>query len=249
MTRQIEKRVINLYKEVGEGFKLSGDAFILLHDEEKDPSKPSYPNINIHRFNNSVLTDLGIKPIQDQLLPGSNHFPLIKFYLENPGYTYYWIVEDDVRFSGNWNFLFNTFDAKCDYELITSHIKYYSEEPNWFWWDSISHPAYKVPLNKRIRSFNPIYRISKDALDYIYDLLIKEWKGHHEVFLPTMLNLAGAKLLDFGGSGSFVPVEYRDMFYTSRCDDNGSLSAGTMRFRPIMKRKGRLKNKIYHPVK
>lgn len=54
---------------------------------------------NLFVFTSDVLNELGYTPIEKgKLVPGSNHFPLLKFFKENQCYDYYWLVEDDVRF-------------------------------------------------------------------------------------------------------------------------------------------------------
>ena len=35
-------------------------------------------------------------------LTGSHDLPVLQFWLENPNYSNYWIIEDDVRYSGSW---------------------------------------------------------------------------------------------------------------------------------------------------
>jgi hypothetical protein len=57
-------------------------------------------------------------------------------------------------------------------------------------------------------------------------------------------------MLDFGGNGAFVLPGAEDRFYTSGTPTKtGLLYDETMRFRPILKKIGSEKNKLYHPVK
>ena len=85
-------------------------------------------------------------------------------------------------------------------------------------------------MENRIRSFNPIYRISGKALAHIHRALSEKWIGHHEVLLPTLLYHQGFRLLDFGGEGEFVADGGENLFYTSdRSNLSGSLGTGTMR--------------------
>ena len=36
------------------------------------------------------------------LMDGNFHFVMLDFYLKHAGYDYYWLIEYDVRFNGDW---------------------------------------------------------------------------------------------------------------------------------------------------
>ena len=57
---------------------------------------------------------------------------LIKFAREHK-FDYYWIIEYDVRFSGNWECFFRYFSESTD-DFLTSHIRSYAQEPDWYFW-------------------------------------------------------------------------------------------------------------------
>jgi hypothetical protein len=200
-------------------------------------------------FTFESLIALNYTPIKNAIVPGSTHFPVLQYFREFPKFRYYWVIEDDVRYTGDWRHFFSFFNA-YDHDLITSHIRRFEDEPDWPWWNSLSHNGEKVSRPDRLRSFNPIYRISGRALSFIHDALSQKWIGHHEVLMPTLLNDNGYTLLDFGGEGDFVASGNTNKFYTSgQLDRRGSLREGTMRFRPVWKSSGDQKNKLYHPVK
>ena len=225
------------------------ESYILFH--QKGPgSDPGPTNAPVYIFTNESLLRLGYIPIVMRIIPGSNHFPVLQFFRDHPGFTYYWVIEDDVRFNGKWEYLFDFFN-RYEHDLISSHIKRFRDEPDWNWWNSLSHPSKIIRSEKRIRSFNPIYRISGKALGFIHVALSDKWVGHHEVLLPTLLYHGGFTILDFGGDGDFVSAGNRNRFYTSRTPDTkGSLLyEGTMRYRPAWDTPGSGVNKLYHPVK
>jgi len=198
-------------------------------------------------FDESIVQEMAFPAMSNSIVPGNVHFPVFS-YLEKyqPAAEYYWIIEYDVRFTADWSVLFDYF-IEFDHDLITSHIHYYHQEPEWYWWD-ISHPELSIPLEQRIRSFNPIYRISTHALRFLEQAFKSGWKGHNEATFPTLLHHNGFRLLDFNGSnGDFQSQPHR--FYISRSDRNGKLWTGTMRYRPAMRNQGLRKNKLYHPVK
>jgi hypothetical protein len=105
-------------------------------------------------------------------------------------------------------------------------------------------------LNRRIRSFNPIFRISNQAIAYLKDAYLSGWSGHHEVSMATLLNEGGFKINDIGGGGRFVLPGFEEKNYvTSQRDTNGDLKSGTMRFRPLISEEEIDGQFLYHPVK
>lgn len=192
---------------------------------------------NLFVFTSDILSELGYTPIEEgKLVPGSNHFPLLKFFKENQGYDYYWLVEDDVRFSGEWKEFFGSF-ASCTSDFLSSVIETKAENPNWYWWTSLKTGNAVIAEEKQMKSFNPIYRLSSQALACVDAHLRKGWMGHHEVLLPTLLYNKGFLLEDFGGEGSFVRLENKSKFY----DDTSMCIA------PMLP--DDRKNYLFHPVK
>lgn len=193
------------------------------------------------------LKHLGYPMMGDSVVPGHTHFPLMNYYKKQPEKSdYYWVIEYDVRYTGRWEQLFDHFsDSTADF--ISSYICYYSEEPNFYWW-GLEHPKKEIILKERVRSFNPIYRISARALNFLDKEQKKGWCGHYEVLIPTLLYHNNSfELLDFGGDGKFA--KQKNKFYTSRTDKDGKIMSGTMRYVPATSRAGFRPNKIYHPVK
>lgn len=250
LSNKYTPRISDLYSQIRKSSANLGDTFLLYHQTE--PNLPAaLCNKDIFPFSDRILTDLHYIPISPTLIPGNNHFPLLDFYQKNPFYDYYWFIEDDVRFNGPWEKLFNYFTQQFDQpDFISSHIKTFNEEPIWYWWDTLHHFNTYIPLYLRIRSFNPIYRISNAALNCIhYYLCADKWRGHHEVLLPTILLLEGLSIEDFGGTGQFVPPGRENRFYL---DDNsnifGGMNTGTMRYRPLIENLQHA-DKLYHPIK
>ena len=157
------------------------------------------------------------------------------FYQKYNDYDYYWLVEDDVRFTGSWQYLFDTF-ANDSSDFISSYLQYQEEERDWYWWDSLESPDYIGQIRK-IKSLNSVCRLSKKALHIIAKSLNNGWKGHHEVLIPTLIYNQGLTLEDFGGEGLFVHIENKGRFY-----DNS-----TMGIKPVFPTDK--KNYFFHPVK
>lgn len=202
--------------------------------------------VNQFKFNDSVIEYLNYPMISNAITPGHAHFPLFYYFLKRrPVSDFYWIIEYDVRFTGKWSYLFNSFE-KNKSDFLTAHIKSYNEEPEWPWWD-LEHTFTEIPLSERWRSFNPIFRISKRAMTFLHDKFISGWKGHNEVLLITLLKHNGFSVGDF----NYQPLAEDKMvdFYSSRANKQGKLLVGSHRHKPPMTKPGFRKNKIYHPVK
>lgn len=247
LTNKHSQPVLELFNDIYSASKSWGDAFIVYH-QTTDDIPDAIKQVPHFTFTNDILEQLNYISLGNEIQTNS-HFPLLDFYLKNPSYDYYWYIEDDVKFAGNWSCLFNFFsEYYIQPDFISSNLFSIQEAPEWIWWETLCHPFSQIPLYLRIRSFNPIIRISNAALRCIHLALKDKWRGHHEVLLPTILHLEGFHVADFGGRGTFVMPGQEDQFYIS-----GPVSpnnTGTMRFRPLIDPSEiQIKNKLYHPVK
>jgi hypothetical protein len=206
-----------------------------------------YPNC--HVFEVAALFRLPYSKIPTPELIGHGHLAVLDFFLSHPDYDFYWFIEYDVRYTGTWDSFFGPV-RELDHDFVTTHIRWFAEEPDWDFWPTFGHGAERVPNEQLLRSFNVIYRISNRALTFLDNILRDGWQGHHETLIITLLHRNGFKLLDLGGNGSFVSPQARNAVYTSKGYRSGWLSPlGTLRWRPSRTRPGLRKNKIYHPVK
>jgi len=78
--------------------------------------------LNNYIFTDDILYDLNYLPISNSLMPGSNHFPLLKFFTDNPQFDFYWYIESDVVFNGDWEYLIYILKIKLVSNLI--HLKH-----------------------------------------------------------------------------------------------------------------------------
>jgi len=170
---------------------------------------------------------------------------VLAFRRINSEYDYYWIVEYDVAFSGNWSELFNAF-ADSTSDLLCSNLHRRETNPGWHWWNSLEWPNDLKP--ERIRGFLPFARLSAQALDAILLAYQNGINGHYELTWPTVLHHYGFVIEDIGGDGPFVRPNNINRWYTST-PTNEHLSPGTLVFRPTRLRPGRKSNKLWHPVK
>lgn len=237
LTTKSNEWTLSSFHALEQSLQGKADVYFAYH-QQGDVLPVSLQNIeNLFVFTSDVLNELGYTPIErGKLVPGSNHFPLLKFYKENQGYDYYWLVEDDVRFSGEWKDFFGSF-ASCTSDFLSSVIETKAENPTWCWWTCLKTGNEVIAEEKLLKSFNPIFRLSSQALACIDAHLRIGWMGHYEVLLPTLLYNKGFLLEDFGGEGTFVRPENNAKFY----DDT------SMRIAPVLP--DDRKSYLFHPVK
>ena len=235
---------IGAFDELNQSVK--SDCFILFHQRFSEKIDPEILKRPHYIVTNESLSNLGYNiDTNKSLVPGNNHLPLIQFF-KNKKYDYYWYIEYDVGFLGKWQNFFSYFDTAKE-DFITSHIRFKFEEPSWVFWNSLVLQP-KNNIKEKLRSFNPIYRISDKALNYIDQKQKEGLCGHHEVLLPTLLYNSGFSIRDFGGLGLFVKAEDKERFYVDSTSEK--ISDGSMRYRPnhiaLLNKKT---NILCHPVK
>jgi hypothetical protein len=236
----VNDKTVAEYQKIAEAVKDFARPHFLLHVRPDTPFDARLEPA-VYPFTDEILKTMSCEPWTKSFVPGSAHFPLLHFFLEQNQYEYYWLIEYDVRFSGDWREFFESF-REVEADFLTSCVRHPPDEPDWYWWNSLRHPESFIPPEQRLASFNPIYRISNPALRHILESHRRGWVGHFEVLIPTLLHHQGFKLVDFGGEGSFVRAGGKNKFYTAGAE-------GTFRHRPCYVEAGPLVNKLYHPVK
>lgn len=247
LTHIYSKEIVKEFKKLQRATERMG-ACILLYQQKPGTS------IDRRLFNlpHCILTDLDLTRFSEA--PYFADSPacfkpdrsLILFSREYK-YDYYWLIEYDVRFSGNWEYFFRYFYESPE-DFLTSHIRRYAQEPDWPFWN-LDRFDRQIDLGKAFRSFNPIFRISYPALEYVCQMYLKGWTGIYEALIPTLLFHGNFTLRDFGGAGEFVLPQDTNRFYL---DSSSStlLDGKTMRYRPphaVLS--GYPENKLIHPVK
>ena len=98
LTNKSNEWTLSAFHALEQSLQGMADVYFAYH-QQGDVLPVSLQNIeNLFVFTSDVLNELGYTPIEKgKLVPGSNHFPLLKFFKENQCYDYYWLVEDDVR--------------------------------------------------------------------------------------------------------------------------------------------------------
>lgn len=181
------------------------------------------------------------------LFPGDWDFAVLDFFIKNPEYKYYWRVEYDVRFTGDWRYFFDVCsDSGAD--LLGTTLQRYEDKPPWRWWHTLVSAEGALDKTEMIRGFFPVCRLSYEACAALDQKYKKGWYGHGECIIPTLLAYQDFSLEDIGGEGEFVPEGHESRFYINTPSD-WSLSPGTFVYRPAMRAPGSQKNMLWHPIR
>lgn len=213
-----------------------------LFDSTGSISPPSFKSDNLLTFDLDDLKRLNYPFVINNIINGNAHIPVILFSLTNfsikLSYSAFWIVEYDVVFNGSWKtFFHNTEEDESDF--LTAAIRSNVDQPHWPHWNTFVPPSNTNP-QRLLASFNPIYRISRAALQHINEAHRAGCRGDYEVVIPTLLHDAGFEIADLDKDGTFGS----SCLNTSLC-----IRDVTHCYRPPMLRPGPLRDMIYHPVK
>jgi len=235
-TDVLSKSTIRQFNKLRKAAEPYGDVYILFHSKYNTiPEK--HRKLPILIFTDDLLRNLDYKPILNAIVPGSNHFPVLDFYLKHPEYSSNWCIENDVGFNGRWDFFFNSILQNSTSDFISSHIRKYSKIPHWHWWNTFHSPNSEIKQENLFRSFNPIYKLSNRALKYLDSCLKNGYVGHHEVLFSTLLM-----------NGRFI-VEDLSTIKNNVTTNLNFCTLQTMRWKPIVLFMGNQKNKLFHPIK
>lgn len=184
---------------------------------------------------------------------GNNDLPVLDFFRLHPGHDHYWIVEYDVRWSGDWGELFAEL-AASPADLLAANIEPYANNPDWTWWATMGHQGRQLPESYRLKAFLPFCRLSRAALHAIDSGYGAGVVGHYEATWPSLCQMAQLRVEDIGGQGSFTPPARRGRFYTNT-PAALDMSPGSFVFRPAIT-EGDLRRMaigrppmLWHPVK
>ena len=247
----VGEAIIARYHQIENGINKDKQCLFWVFDKGNgiDDSCFQKEGINVYRFDVDSLNELRYYPFYDRLY-GNEHLIIERFYLDNPSYNYYWVIEYDVIFTGNWSVLFSNFSNSTS-DFLSCHIEKYNSKSNydWVWWNCIGLCQEQAQrIDCLLKSFNPVCRFSNRALAFLDEAFKQKNSGHYEVLPVTLLYNNGYVIEDIGGNGEFVKNK-TEFFYTV----SAGINSGSMRPYPNYSReeieKFKLKNKLLHPVK
>ena len=147
-----------------------------------------------HLFTIEQIRKMGYGFPEHEGLWSHIEYPIIDYYLRNPRYDYYWRIEYDVRFGGDWGVFFRAFqDNEAD--LLGTYVRAYKDDPDWYWWNSIN---FNVDQDCLRGVFFPVIRFSKRSLACLDQKYRAGAVGYSEVIVPTLLGLECMTIEDIG---------------------------------------------------
>jgi hypothetical protein len=201
-------------------------------------------DLPVVKFHFGEICDKGYRPLRPRsIMPGSNHFPVIEFAVTHLEFDFVWALEFDVVYTGDWCDVLDCVDPSVDF--VATHFRRFEEEPQWPWWNMVqSRPdgINRLPRSQLLASFNPIFRLSRRAAQFLKRQYIGGWIGHYEITMATLLKENGFRLEELGGDSAYTPPHRRGRFY--RMNE-------TFRWRPEFAPES-LKghpDTLFHPVK
>ncbi|MBB5353726.1 hypothetical protein HNR46_003987 [Haloferula luteola] len=129
------------------------------------------------------------------------------------GDPFFWLIDEQVYFEGDWNEFFESF-SRCDVDLLATVVRRRSEEPDWHWWRSLKAPDDHSAADG-VAAMLPLARLSRAAAEAVMEGLKNGWSGHHEAVVPTLVAGAGLQIEDIGGEGSFTPEGRSGCWYNA----------------------------------
>lgn len=174
---------------------------------------------------------------------------LLHFFRMHPEYDKYWMIEFDIRYSGDWRKFFAEFEDN-DADLLGTAVQRREENQSWVHWPTLCTGPDRVEAKNFVKSFTPVMRISNRGFEALNDAYARGWYGHYEAMWPTVLANAGYKIEEIGNHGSFTPADRRGKHYTTT-PSHGHLWPGTLVFRPIRQESvvEQEADMLWHPVK
>ena len=145
---------------------------------------------------------------------------IMRFFVGNPNFDYYWVIEYDVRFTGNWKTIIDDL-MKSDADLLCTHLTSRRSDPNWMHWNAFSSGNEKLDETDMIRAFLPFCRMSQKLMRSIDSRCKNDWAGHPEALWPTIAKSAGLKIEEIGGRSQNVPTDRRGKYYDSFMSQSG----------------------------
>ena len=148
------------------------------------------------------VRNIPINHIDISVLPYARHrlwynieFHLLLAQQVLPGFDYYWYIEHDIRYTGDWPELFKTaFRSKADYLAV--QLRSQAQDPKWPKWSMAPDGCKALHA-----SLMPIFRMSSIALDYLRRCYLLGRIGYCEVSVPSLVVDTGLVIDDLKNCG------------------------------------------------
>lgn len=162
------------------------------------------PDVGVHIFSQkSIAARYEPRGLGKISLWKNTELSTIDFCLTHPEYSHYWVIDHDVRFTGNWNDFLVSF-SRNNADLLATYVSKYGArrwhvdvEENWWAW---SDTNLDLDNQEKTRAFFAIYRFSKQALEFLDEQYLSGTRGFCEMIIPTLLDRGGFKIDDIGSA-------------------------------------------------
>ena len=119
-----------------------------------------------------------------------NHYSLLYFYEKiNNKYDFYWFIEHDVRYSGEWLDFFSKF-SNVDDDLVCGRLSKPNKDWCWFYDRNFNDCDIFMMIGS-------IYRMTNRAVKLIHEAQVSGVMGFNELLIPSILNKYKYKISDF----------------------------------------------------
>ncbi|MBI1180437.1 MAG: DUF3405 domain-containing protein [Alphaproteobacteria bacterium] len=248
MTHFVDAPLLEAFAKVQRELAGSAHVILLFNAADGTALPEAAAHLPHHLTNREALARLPFPRAREGFGPETTDLPFHHFAMTRPGYRHYWLMEYDVRFSGNWRTLFDAF-AASPADLLCTNLFRRAGNPEWHRrYPPCPPEGVTVTEDDLIRGFFPFYRLSRRGVDVLQAAFAEGWEGHYEAIVPVILARAGCIIEDFGGAGEFVAPGNRNRFYLS-AQRTLSMSPGTFVYRPVFTRPGKRADTLWHPVK
>jgi hypothetical protein len=160
------------------------------------------------------------------------HIDMFRVFHALPDYRDYWIIEFDVRYTGDWGALMAEL-SESPADVLGTVVQRRAEHPDWTHWQSLCSPAAVVAEDLQVKIFTPMTRLSNAGIKAVDAAYRAGWTGHCEVLWPTVAAINGLLVEDIGGTGSFTPPSRYGRHYTTSAFDP-YLAPGSFAYRPAI---------------
>lgn len=212
------------FEELKASCGVEADVVLLYHGSRNDPGVRDLDEADVFAHSDEDCEALGL-PFESVWFNG--HYPLLVFARARPGYAWHWMLEYDVRFTGQWSDLLLRSFSDDDADLLATDVRHNSSQPNWYWWP---HRSNDLALNELWACFFPLLRFTSRALQTLDLAHQSGTHGFCEVVVPSVLIRAGLVVRDLNVT--------QENLYNRR----------TWRWRPYRRRTGSGRAMLYHPV-
>ncbi len=186
----IDDEALGLYQAIKESCGLEYDV-IFLCDQTNSAIK-MVQGCSYHTSDLKEVSKMGYRMWEGRGLHFHMDYEVLHFYRAFPSYEYYWVLEYDVRFNGNWSDFFKAFrENKAD--LLSTYVRRRRDDPHWIWWDTHN---LEVSDDRLMAIFCPVVRFSRKALEVLHEKHLAGLYGYCEVVVPTIISQAGLNVMD-----------------------------------------------------